>query len=250
MGRLSRRLLLLLLPVLVLAAAVKEVDRRYQRGLQAYANQQWDLAVQEFESIIASSYDSEVLYYNLGNAYYRLEDIAGAVWAYEKALLLDPNDEDARYNLSLTNLRVPDRIEPPEVPLFIRFYRSVRGSFTPAEWIQWVSVVLLVIAALFALGKWRPRLRLGWLTATGMVLVVLLALVTVDSLITASQTRTGIIYGDAVGVYSAPTERSTRLFELHRGLKVDINEQAGGWYQIELLDGKTGWLPEERLRAL
>ncbi|MEE9463985.1 MAG: tetratricopeptide repeat protein [Candidatus Neomarinimicrobiota bacterium] len=250
MGSVRRILLLAIVPMLALTAAEREVDQHYRRGLQAYDNERWALAVQEFEGIIAVGYDSEVLYYNLGNTYYRLDDIAGAVWAYEKALKMDPNDGDARYNLSLANLRVPDRIEPPEVPFFIRFYRSIRESFTPVEWIQLVSWSLLGLALLFVIRQGLPRLRLAWLIAAGSLFMVLLALVTIDSMITTSQTRMGIVYGDAVGVYSAPSERSTRLFELHRGLKVDIKEQAGEWYQIELLDGKSGWLPEPQLRAL
>ncbi len=250
MESVRRILLLAIVPVLALAAADREVDQHYRRGLQAYDKERWTLAVQEFEGIIAVGYDSEVLYYNLGNTYYRLDNIAGAVWAYEKALKMDPNDDDARYNLSLANLRVPDRIEPPEVPFFIRFYRSIRESFAPVEWIRLVSWALLGIAVLSILRQGLPRLRLAWLITAGSLLTVLLALVTIDSMITTSQTRLGIVYGDAVGVYSAPTERSTRLFELHRGLKVDIKEQATEWYQIELLDGKSGWLPEQQLRAL
>ena len=217
MGSVRRILLLAIVPMLALTAAEREVDQHYRRGLQAYDNERWTLAVQEFEGIIAVGYDSEVLYYNLGNAYYRLDDIAGAVWAYEKALKMDPNDGDARYNLSLANLRVPDRIEHPEVPFFIRFYRSIRESFTPVEWIQLVSWSLLGLALLFVIRQGLPRLRLAWLIAAGSLFMVLLALVTIDSMITTSQSRMGIIYGDVVGVYSAPSERSTRLFEIHRG---------------------------------
>jgi len=231
-------------------AADSTVEQVYQRGMDAYEHEQWSLAIQEFESILRSGYEAELLYYNLGNAYYRAGHVAGAVWAYQKALILNPNDADARYNLSLTNLRVKDRIELPEIPFYIRFYRGLRESFTPGEWIWWVSVVLFVVGLLFALGRFFQRPWLGWPVVPGTVLAALLFVVAFDSLRTANQTREGIVYEEVVTVYSAPSERSTRLFELHEGLKVAILEHSDDWYQIELLDGKSGWLPTDRLRAL
>ncbi|UCH62444.1 MAG: tetratricopeptide repeat protein [Fidelibacterota bacterium] len=222
----------------------------YQRGMDAYASEQWSLAIQEFESILRSGYEAELLYYNLGNAYYRAGHVAGAVWAYEKALILNPNDDDARYNLALANLRVKDRIELPEIPFYIRFYRGVRESLTPGEWMRWVSIVLFLVGLFYALNRILRRPWLGWLMVPGTVIATFLFLITLDSIITTNRIREGIIYGEQVTVTSAPSERSTMLFELHEGLKVSVLEQSDDWYQIELLDGKSGWLPADQLRVL
>lgn len=226
------------------------VEGAYQRGLVAYEHEQWSLAIQEFESILRSGYGAEVLYYNLGNAYYRAGHVAGSVWAYEKALILSPGDDDVRYNLALANLRIEDRIEPPDIPFIIRFYRSLRENFTPGEWMRWISLGLFVVGACFALGR-IVGLRLpARLVMPGMILTALLALVAWDSFVTTNRTHEGIVYVEQAVVYSAPSERSTRLFELHEGLKVAIMEEGEQWYQIELLDGKSGWLSEDQLRAL
>ncbi|MFC1618418.1 tetratricopeptide repeat protein [Candidatus Neomarinimicrobiota bacterium] len=222
----------------------------YQRGLEAYQNEQWSLAIQEFESILRSGYESEVLYYNLGNAYYRAGHVAGAVWAYEQALSLNPNDADARYNLALANLRVQDRIDLPEMPLYVRLYKAVRESLTPSEWIQRVSVVLFLVALAFALSRILQKTWLGWAVIPGIVVAMLLFSIAIDSITITSRTREGIIYNQIVTAYSAPSARATRLFELHEGLKVSISEQNDEWYQIELLDGKTGWIPMDNLRQL
>ncbi len=226
------------------------VEEAYQRGMAAYEHEQWSLAIQEFESILRSGYGAEVLYYNLGNAYYRAGHVAGPVWAYEKALILSPGDDDARYNLALANLRVEDRIESPDIPFFIRFYRSLRENFTPGEWMRWISLGLFIVGACFALSRIVDLRLLARLVLPGMAIIALLALVAVDSLVTTNRTREGIIYVEQAVVYSAPSERSTRLFELHEGLKVAIMEEGEQWYQIELLDGKSGWLSEDQLRAL
>ena len=248
MGNLNRALGFMLLLTASLTAA--EADVAYRNGLRAYENEQWALAVQEFESIIRAGYDSEELYYNLGNAYYKMDDVAGAVWAFEKALKLDPNDSDARYSLSLANLKVKDRIEPLEVPFVIRLYRGIRESFIIPEWLELVSLAMFLAGLAFAANRLTARLKLGWLSGLFAALALVLLLVTIDAIVTTSHSRTGVIYGDAVAVFSAPSERSTRLFELHKGITVEILEAAEDWYQIELLDGKSGWVPGSLLRAL
>lgn len=223
---------------------------RFQQGMEAFENAQWELAIQEFEAILQSGVHSEVLYYNLGNAYYRSENIAGTVWAYEKALILNPNDDDSRYNLALANLRVSDRIEPLEVPFILRTYLRIRESLTPGEWVRWISIMLLVVALLHALNYYLDRKIFSRLAGIGLVLVALLTGIAFDSVRTAQRTQEGIIYVSAVTVFSAPTVRSTKLFELHEGIKVSLMEGEDDWYQVELLDGKSGWVHADYLRIL
>jgi tetratricopeptide (TPR) repeat protein len=250
MGKIGRILTVYSLMMGGLLNADVGLEDVYQLGLEAYENEQWSLAIQEFESILRSRYESEVLYYNLGNAYYRAGHVAGAVWAYEQALRLNPNDVDARYNLALANLKVQDRIDLPEMPLYIRLYRAARESLTPGEWIQRVSIVLFLVALTFALSRILQKVWLGWAVIPGIVVAILLFMISIDSITITNRTREGIIYDQIVIAYSAPSVRATRLFELHEGLKVSISEQNDEWYQIELLDGKTGWIPMENLRQL
>lgn len=226
------------------------VTERYQQGMEAFENAQWELAIQEFEAILESGVHSEVLYYNLGNAYYRTESIAGTVWAFEKALILNPNDDDSRYNLALANLRVSDRIEPLEVPFILRTYLRTRESLTPGEWVRWISIMLLAVAFLHALNYYLDRKIFSRLAGIGLVMAALLAGIAFDSVKTTQGTQEGIIYVSQVMVFSAPTVRSTKLFELHEGIKVSLMEEDDDWYQVELLDGKSGWVHADYLRIL
>ena len=250
MVKIGRTIILLSVPVMGLVNPNVSLDEVYQRGLEAYQKEQWSLSIQEFESILKGGIESEALYYNLGNAYYRAGHVAGAVWAYEQALRINPNDVDARYNLSLANLRVQDRIELPDMPFYIRVYRSVRESQTPGERMHWVSIVLLIVALSFALSRILRKSWLEWAVIPGAILATLLFLITLDSITSSNRTREGIIYDHTVVAYSAPSVRATRLFELHEGLKVSISEQGEEWYKVVLLDGKTGWIPRDKLRQL
>ena len=243
------QLVIITLSLATLVQAQTSVDLGYRRGKAAYNREQWTLVIQEFETIIRAGYESSVLFYNLGNAYYRTEEVASAVWAYEKALTLNPNDADARYNLSLANLRVIDRIKPPEIPFIIRTYRGFRDGYTTAEWVQVVSWLLFFTGLAFALGRiaWSG---FAWLVGPLVVAIVLVAPLTVDSILTSTETSEGVVYGKQVTVLSGPTERSTALFELHEGIKVSIVKVGEDWYQIELIDGNSGWLPREQIRPI
>ena len=231
----------------------QSLGRSYASGMEAYERGQWELAIQEFEGILKTGTQSQAIYYNLGNAYFRSSDISGAVWAYERALRLDPGDKDARHNLSLARLRVKDRIAEPEVPTIINLYRSLRGGQSPHQWALSISLLLVLAGALSASGKLLGWRRSGALANVLLLAVSLLALVAADSIQASRQTRDGIIYagpGDPVTAFSAPSARATALFELHAGAKVAITGEGNDWLQIELLDGRSGWIVLGQLRPL
>ena len=98
------KIFIILFLSLPLFAVEVETSKIYENGMDAYRKGQYDLAIQEFESILLDNWDSPELYYNLGNAFYRSGIIAGAVWAFESCLKLSPTHEDAKYNLKLTNI--------------------------------------------------------------------------------------------------------------------------------------------------
>ena len=109
-----RKFLLLLVLSNICFSIHHDILKKYQNGLDAYSDGNYQLTIQEMESILRQNWESPQLYYNLGNAYFREKGVGGSVWAYEKCLLLDPSHSDAKYNLSIANLNVIDKIETPE----------------------------------------------------------------------------------------------------------------------------------------
>ncbi len=236
-----------LLPALIFS---DELEDYYQSGLEAYQNGQYSLAIQEFESILDSDWESPQLYYNLGNSYYRSGIISGAVWAYEKCLLLKPGHKDAQYNLQLANLKVVDRVEIPEPPFYLKYYRQVKSSFSSRQWFVIASLILLVLSLAVAA---RKLFKLMWISKLEVLLIsilILVALIGTNSVLDRLNIDEGIIYSYSVDAYSAPAEHSTKLFEVHEGLKTGVLNHSDGWVEIELLDGKTGWVPEKDIRLL
>ena len=239
--------LLFCLPVLLLGT---ETADRYAHGLDAYQNSQYALAIQEFESVLAANWEAPELYYNLGNAYYREGAVAGAVWAFEQCLRLDPGHSDAAYNLELANVKVVDRINMPDPPLILHIYRLIKQWLTPRGWIFLFLSILLLFSITFASRKifdlpWV--IHFNWIFVPGLILVLLIGIDAISNRYSISE---GIIYTPVAQAYSAPDEYATKLFEVHAGLKIQIVGSTTDWYEIELLDGNTGWIPAVGLRLL
>ncbi|MFC1746932.1 tetratricopeptide repeat protein [Candidatus Neomarinimicrobiota bacterium] len=234
----------------VLWGADQDIVDRYETGMNAYYESQWPLAIQEFEAIIQRGFEASELYYNLGNAYYRSGQYAGAIWAYEKSLQMTPNNEDVRHNLALANMYISDQVRNPEVPQVLGFYRQLRESFTTVEWFRWVSLALILFALTSTLQRFTKWQFLGWLGTPALLIALITGSIAADSYNIDRTIKGGIIFTPRSTVFSAPYPQSTMLFEVHEGLKVSIVEYGNEWYHIELADGKSGWIPGQDLRPL
>ena len=247
----GRRFFLLLFIIGIPLFAVEEgISQFYKNGMDAYKKGQYDLAIQEFESILSNNWDSPELYYNLGNAFFRSGNTAGAVWALESCLNLSPTHSDAKYNLKLANLKVIDRMGLPDPPLYLQWYLGLKEQFTPTTWIN----ITLFIFFLFSLSVTVNRLFLFSLVQNlrGIILTIFFIslFLTFHSIWTDNSLNLGVIYSPKAEVRSEPNTFSTRLFEVHEGLKVSINQLENNWVKIELLDGKTGWITENQIRLI
>ena len=247
----GRRYFLLLFFIGIPLFAVEEgISQYYKNGIDAYKKGQYDLAIQEFESILSNNWDSPELYYNLGNAFFRSGNTAGAVWAFESCLNLSPTHSDAKYNLKLANLKVIDRMGLPDPPLYLQWYLGLKERFTPTTWIN----ITLFIVLLFSLTVTVNRLFLFSLVQNlrGIILTIFFIslFLTFHSIWTDNSLNLGVIYSLKAEVRSEPNTFSTRLFEVHEGLKVSINQLENDWVEIELLDGKTGWISNDQIRLI
>ncbi len=223
----------------------------YEAGIEYYRIGKYEKSKNLFESILEKNWESPELYYNLGNAYYRLENVSGAVWSYEMCLHHDPTHEDAQFNLTLANINVKDRIEMPEAPFLLKLYFSIKEKFTPNMWIK-IVLSLLVVLAIFSILK----LYIGRSTVSMVVDNILIFLIissfsfSLHSIWTNEKYDEGVIVSEAVNVYSEPNSHSTFLFKIHEGLKVSMNDVSQKWVEIELIDGKNGWIQLRQIRPI
>ena len=233
-----------------LFAVTESMGLHYEKGLDAYRNNQYDLAIQEFEAILDNTWDSPELYYNLGNAFYRNGNTSGSIWAYESCLRLSPIHADATYNLKLANLKVKDRMDFPDPPIYLKWYMGIKERFTPSIWINITLFILLLLSLVVTIYRLFPLAQLNYIPGIFISLFFCSLFFTFHSIWTENSVNQGIIYYPAVKARSEPNTFSTRLFEVHEGLKVSVNQKYENWVEIELLDGKAGWIEKHQIRLI
>lgn len=239
-------LLLLSFPVTGHAADAY-VDSLFNAGNEAYSGGMWEDAVSAYTAVENLGLESPALYCNLGNAWYKSGDIARAMLYYERALKLDPSYSDARYNRTVVSDFVQDRIEP--VPEFIlkTWVRDLCYALDSDTWAVAGLVFLAVTAAALLLLLLSSSLALR---RTGFFSGIVFFLLAVMSVTFAFWQKSdymrkdgAIIMTPVVSVKSSPSsEASTDLFILHEGTKVIIIDEVGEWRNIELADGRQGWM--------
>ena len=254
-GAAAAALLLLLLPASALRAQENYPDSLWNAGVAAYSDGRWDDAIQAWQGIESLGIESEDLYYNLGNAWFKASDYAQAILCYERALKLNPSSADIKHNLQYAQEFIQDNIE--SVPEFFlsAWFRSLSRVLPRDVWAVLALVLLavaLALALLFALGGAPRRRKAGFFG--GIAALALCALcfgfarIQYNQYIDASE---AIVTRAVTSVKSSPDATSAKdLFILHAGSKVRILDSVGEWKNIELSDGRQGWLPEADMEVI
>ena len=250
-------LLLLLMTVMPMSmqAADTYVDSLWNAANQAYSEGQWVDAAGDYQMLSSMGLESAALYCNTGDAFFKDGNLPKAILYYEKALKLDPSYEDARYNLELLNARIQDRIE--FVPEFILkvWAKDVCWLMDSDSWAVAFLVFLgltLAMLLLFLLAPSVAGRRTGFFTG---IVMLLLAVASISFSIWQKndyfKADEAIVMRPVSAVKSSPSSESSQdLFVLHEGTKVRILDQVGPWNNIELSDGRQGWIPSGDIEVI
>ena len=211
-----------LMPLSTYAVTKADADSAYARG-------QYQQAIKDYSELLKKGVSAE-LYYNLGNAYYRTEDITHAVLSYERALLLSPGDRDIRFNLQMARSKTIDKITPESEMFFVTWYRSLVNLMSVDAWAFAALTALALAIALALVYLFANRIwlrKVGFFGAIGLLLLFVLANILAYSQKQELVSRSSaIITSSAVGVKSTPADDGTELFILHEGTKVEITDGA------------------------
>ena len=240
-------LLMLLLPLGAHAVTKAEADSAYARG-------QYQQAISDYEELLKGGASADI-YYNLGNAYYRTENITRAVLNYERALLLSPGDRDIRFNLQLARSKTIDKIVPESEMFFITWYHSLVNLMSVDGWARLAIVSLALVIILSLLYLFSDRI---WLRKVGFFGGTFLLVVFVLANIMAWQQKQNLLYrkgaivtASSITVKGAPAKNGTDLFILHEGTKVIITDDGmKAWKKIRLADGKEGWIESQKIELI
>jgi tetratricopeptide (TPR) repeat protein len=240
--------------LLLFQAAFTTPADAFRRAEALYQEERYPEAIEVYESIRASGVEDGVLYYNLGNAYFKSGRLGLAIVGYERALKLMPGDEDVRANLAFADGLVSGGLEPPPLPLVVGWVVDLYQRARPGFLAQALSLTFLLGGAsfsIFLLDRW-PRLRTTALVAlAGAVVVALLAGASLISKLHAESNRIeAVVVTENAYVRSGPLESSPPLAEIHEGLKVRVLGEREGFLQVSLSNGLTGWVPREQVERI
>lgn len=236
------------------SAAKQMVNVTKAEGDSAYVNNDFASAIQIYESLLQQGEAPEI-YYNLGNSYYKMDDIARAILNYERALLLSPGNADIRANLEIARSKAIDKVTPiPEI-FFVAWIKSLVNSQSSDAWAKTGIVSFLLFWVSLAVFFFTQHIK--W-KKVGFGAAALLLVVTVLANVFASQQKSflterndAIILSPSVTVRSTPSESGTSLFILHEGRKVEIKDNSmREWKEIRLEDGKVGWVPASSIEVI
>lgn len=221
---------------------------------QAYIDGDFAAAIKSYSAIENRGYYSARLYYNLGNAYFKNGELGKAILYYNRALVVSPSMDDAKYNLEIAEVQTKDNISV--VPEFFlnRWMRSLRSSMSCMAW-SLLSVVFFAVMALFVLlFLLGTALRVRKTGFYGTIVALLLFIFTTSFAISSRNSivnRTeAIVMSSAISVKSSPDRLATDLFVLHEGTKVTISSAVDGWCEITISDGKKGWTESSHLERI
>ncbi len=232
-----------------------DLDTLVRQGNAFYMDEAYEKAVDAYESVIDSGYVSAELYYNLGNAYYKSHNITMALVNYERALRLDPRDEETLHNLAIAREFVVDKIDVLPEFFLLTWFRGFVKMLDPDLWAS-ISITAFV-AALCLLLIYFFSMKIN-LRKASFWMAVLLFIISVSTFVFAAghnrlvmQHNQAIVLSPSVTIKSSPDEQSgTDLFLLHEGTKVTIEDQLGDWREVILTDGNRGWLKKSDLILL
>jgi hypothetical protein len=217
-----------------------------RKAEKAYEGRQYKKAIEHYELLLKDGYTSYQVYYNLGNAYYRDHQLGKAIYNYERAKKLNPNDEDVKNNLKLAYTKTIDKIEAKENFFVSAVKTNVLSSFSTKAW-AWLSIaasfLFFLFLYLFIAGPTIVVKRISFFVSLTVLIGFFVIYFLGNSARKAKEENSfAIITASQTKVYTEPTSTATSKFGLHEGTRVRIVELNADWILIKLENGNEGWL--------
>jgi Bacterial SH3 domain./Tetratricopeptide repeat. len=221
-------------------------DKFYQ-GVTYFTAGSYKEALQIWTDIYNTGYRSANLDYNIGNAYFKLNNIPSAILFYERAYLLKPADENINYNLLIARTLIVDRFQEIPELFFIKWYNFVSLFLSTNSWAK-ISITsfilfLLLLSLYIYSSRYRHKIIGFWLGVFFIVLSLTSLAFTIRNKSLVYDSHKAIISSPMVNGKSSPDKSGNDIFVLHEGTKVTVEDGVGEWSEIRLSDGNKGWVP-------
>lgn len=229
-------------------------QEKYIEALEDYKSDNFAAATVKLQDLYDSGYDYFEVCYNLGNCYFKMNDMASAILYYERADKISPGNENVKHNLEVANKQIVDKIEVVPALFYARLWSSITGWLDVTQWAYCCLLVFLLLAAavvLIVVSKKLVARKSALITSVLLLLVFIFVLCINISLKKRYDSKDdAIVFTPTVSAKGSPTETGVDIFVIHRGTKVNIEDNIGDWIEIKLSDGKTGWIKMKDVKTI
>jgi tetratricopeptide (TPR) repeat protein len=240
--------------ILLIFAQTLWAQSDFKTGNDLYAKEKFKEAIQSYENIINNGKQSAEVYFNLGNCYYKLHQVAPAIYNYEKALLLNPNDTEIKTNLEFARKMTIDDIKVIPKVGFHKIIADITSTFHYDTW-AWIAVGLAFLFFIFFLGYYFSGTALKKrIFFSGMFILLFAIGLSISSGIFERgrklSEKPAIVFAETTSLKSEPKTTASDVILLHEGTKVFILESIANWKKVQLTDETTGWIESEAIKEV
>jgi tetratricopeptide (TPR) repeat protein len=236
------------------AATDRLASEMLKQANDFYISEKYQDAIDLYEKILHEKGKSAVVYYNLGNAYYKKNETAQAILNYERALMRDPGNEDIRINLEMSKLKTVDKIEPVGAFFLAQWISDVRNIYNTNQWAYAGIAAFFLFMGCLVLFCFSRKVSLK---KAGFYAGIILLAGTVSCNVFAYRQKqkltaknTAVIMASTVTVKGSPDKRGIDIVVLHEGTKVSVKSKLGEWHEIVLEDGNVGWIESNKIEII
>ena len=250
-----RKLLMLLFLIFFVCIGFgQDNDQTFKNANTAYNAGKFEKALLLYKQILESGEHSAALYFNMGNCYYRLNNVAESIFFFEKAKQMNPLDEDISINSAFAQNMAIDAVELLPISQVTKFKDGLVELFNQEGW----ALVLTLLAWLLAifwglyLKNKTPLFKRIFFVSTILMSSFLISSVFISVIKFADESATnhGILFNQKIEVWAEPNTRAEGLFILHEGTKVQLLDALQEWQKIRIANGSEGWIKDGNVRSL
>lgn len=215
-----------------------------------YEQKLYDSAAYYYGQIAAKDPCNAEVYYNLGNAYYRLNLIGPAVLNYEKALHINPAYKEAEDNLALTQVRISNRIQPMQEIFFLQWWSNLTSGSKAGLWAFITAAIFLLIIGVSLAKTFNKISRVPVQVFSALIIVNVLSLVlALSSAANMADSHKAVVMQNDAPIYPSPSQgKASNL--VPEGTTVEITDNKATWVEIKLPDGRMGWIAQELISPI
>ncbi len=232
----------------------QDMKSLFDQANEAYNRSEYTHAIDLYQEILSTDNVSAKVYYNLGNAYFKDNQLGKSILNYERALQLDPADTDIQYNLRLARSKTVDKEEERLFLFYEVWWKSLYMMQSSDGWaITAVVFILLffIFTGLYLFIRTRSAKKISFYIALILLLFSVFSIVFAQKQYNIlTDNSHAIVMNPRVTVKSSPSAQSPDLFLIHEGTKLTIRSAINEWYEIQLPDGNIGWIRQESIEKI